>query len=172
MGLIQEFKDFAMRGNVVDLAVGLIIGAEFGKVVNSAVNDLIMPPIGKALGGVNFADLRFSLGESGPNKALKEATAKFEELSAEGSGATEEAVSAAKMSVDSAQKGVDQFGEFLYVNYGQFAQGVINFLIIAFAVFMVVKLMNSMQKKEEAKPAAPPKQEVLLGEIRDLLQKQ
>ncbi len=166
MGFFQEFKDFAMRGNVVDLAVGLIIGAEFGKIVTSAVNDLIMPPIGKALGGVNFTDLAISLGESGPAKAMAKAKA---ELAAAAPDSDEAA--SAQAAIDSAQVGIDKFGEFLYINYGNFVQNVFNFVVIAFAVFIVVKLMNSMKQEEEAAPAAPPKEEVLLTEIRDLLAK-
>lgn len=164
MGIFQEFKDFAMRGNVVDLAVGLIIGAEFGKIVNSAVNDLIMPPIGKALGGVNFTDLRVSIGESGAAKALASAKEKLAEATGDG-------VEAAQAAVTSAEKMVEQYGTELFINYGSFVQNVMNFTVIAFAVFMVVKVMNSMKKKEEAAPAAPPKEEVLLTEIRDLLAK-
>ena len=169
MGIFQEFKDFAMRGNVVDLAVGLIIGAEFGKIVKSAVSDLIMPPIGKALGGVNFTDLRFSLGESGAQAKLTEATGALETATAANDA---DGIAAATTAMESAAKGVAEFGSELYVNYGSFVQNVFNFVVIAFAVFMVVKLMNSLQKKEEeAAPAAPPKEEVLLTEIRDLLAK-
>ncbi len=128
--MMQEFKTFAMRGNVVDLAVGVIIGGAFGPIVGSLVNDVIMPPIGLALGGVDFSGLMIP---------LKEATA------------TSPAVA---------------------IKYGVFINAIINFIIVAFAVFMLIKAMNSMKKKEEAAPATPPpppKQEVLLGEIRDLL---
>ena len=170
MGFIQEFKDFAMRGNVVDLAVGLIIGVEFGKIVNSAVNDLIMPPIGKAMGGVNFTDLRYKLGESGPAKAKKVAEEELADLEAKGI-ASGDAFDSATASLEAANKGIEQFGEMLYIRHGQFIQNVFNFLVIAFAVFMVVKIMNSMKKDEEEAPAAPPKNEVLLEEIRDLLAK-
>ena len=165
MGILQEFKKFAMRGNVVDLAVGLIIGVEFGKIVKSAVSDLIMPPIGKALGGVNFTDLKFSLGESGAAKAL--AAAKESAV-----GATDDAAKAAADAIARATADVATYGETISINYGNFIQNIFNFVIIAFAVFMVVKVMNSMKKKEEAAPAAaPPKEEVLLTEIRDLLAK-
>jgi len=132
MSLGSEFKDFAMKGNVVDMAVGIIIGAAFGKIVASFVADVLMPPIGLALGGVNFTDLAF---------VMKEAVGDTPAVS---------------------------------VLYGKFIQTVIDFLIIAMAVFVGVKAMNSMKKKEEEKPAepeAPPKQEVLLEEIRDLLNK-
>ncbi len=137
MGLISEFKDFINKGNAVDLAVGVVIGAAFGKIVNSIVNDLIMPPIGLALGGVNFTDLKMTLKEAAVDAA----------------GAVIPAVT---------------------VNYGNFIQILIEFLIIAFAIFMVVKGINKMKKAEEAAPAAPPapsKEEKLLAEIRDLLKK-
>jgi len=127
--MLKEFKDFAMRGNVVDMAVGIIIGAAFGKIVASLVSDVIMPPIGMIMGGVSFSDLSLALGT--------------------GEGAAT-------------------------LNYGIFIDTVISFLIIALAVFMLIKAINSMQKKEEEKPAEPPKpsEEVtLLTEIRDLLAK-
>ncbi|MBT8083541.1 MAG: large-conductance mechanosensitive channel protein MscL [Gammaproteobacteria bacterium] len=127
--MLKEFKEFAMRGNVIDMAVGIVIGGAFGKIVSSFVNDVLMPPIGMALGGVDFSDLAIMLGEG------------------------EEAAS---------------------INYGLFVNNVLDFVIIAFAIFMVVKGMNSMKKKEEEKPAAPPepsKEEKLLTEIRDLLSK-
>ncbi len=132
MSFMSEFKDFAMKGNVVDMAVGIIIGAAFGKIVASLVADVIMPPIGLALGGVNFTDLAIVLKEAVGDEA---------------------AVS---------------------IMYGKFVQTVIDFLIIAMAVFVGIKAMNSMKKKEEekpAEPAAPPKEQVLLEEIRDLLKK-
>jgi len=137
MGMIKEFKTFAMKGNVVDMAVGIIIGGAFGKIIASFVNDVLMPPIGMLLGGVDFKELKFIIQEA----AVSEAG---------------EAIAAVS------------------INYGNFIQVSIDFLIIAFAIFMMIKGMNSMQKKEEAKPAAPPapsKEEVLLGEIRDLLKK-
>ena len=127
--MLKEFKDFAMRGNVVDMAVGIIIGAAFGKIVSSLVADVIMPPIGMIMGSVDFSDLSLALG------------------SAEGAAT---------------------------LNYGLFINTVINFMIVAFAIFMLIKGINSMKKKEEAKPAAPPKpsaEETLLTEIRDLLAK-
>lgn len=127
--MLKEFKDFAMRGNVVDMAVGIIIGAAFGKIVSSLVSDVIMPPIGMVMGGVSFSDLSLALGS--------------------GEGAAT-------------------------INYGVFIDTVISFLIIALAVFMLIKAINSMQKKEEEKPAKPPKpsaEETLLTEIRDLLAK-
>ncbi len=127
--MLKEFKDFAMRGNVVDMAVGIIIGAAFGKIVSSLVADVIMPPIGMIMGSVDFSDLAIALGEG-------EAAATL--------------------------------------NYGLFINTVINFLIVAFAIFLLIKGINSMKKKEEAKPAEPPKpsaEESLLTEIRDLLAK-
>jgi large conductance mechanosensitive channel len=136
MGMLKEFKEFAMRGNVVDMAIGIIIGTAFGKIVTSAVNDLIMPPIGMLLGDVKFTDLKLELTKA----------------SIEG-GKVKEAVT---------------------LNYGNFIQVVVDFLIVAFVIFMVIKAINSMKKKEAAAPAAPapPSEEVtLLREIRDSLKK-
>ena len=132
MKMIQEFKQFAMRGNVMDMAIGIIIGAAFGKIISSVVGDVIMPPIGLLLGGVDFSSLAITL------KAGSEGV------------------------------------EPVLLKYGVFINTVIDFLIIAFAIFMVVKGINSMKKKEEEKPAASPaptKSEVLLAEIRDELRK-
>jgi large conductance mechanosensitive channel len=132
MGMMKEFKQFAMRGNVMDMAIGIIIGAAFGKIISSVVGDVIMPPIGLLLGGVDFSNLAITL------KAGSEGV------------------------------------EPVLLKYGVFINSVIDFLIIAFAIFMVVKGINSMKKKEEEKPAAPPapsKEEVLLAEIRDELRK-
>ncbi len=136
MGMIKEFKDFAMRGNVLDMAVGIIIGASFGTIVKSMVDDVIMPPIGYAMDGIDFSELKFTLAEA----------------------VAETATSPAKAAVT--------------INYGTFINNVISFLIVAFVVFMIVKAMNTMMKKEKAAPAPPPaptKDQVLLGEIRDLL---
>lgn len=132
MSMMKEFKAFAMKGNVVDMAVGIVIGAAFGKIITSLVQDVIMPPIGVLLGGVDFSKLGF---------VVKEAT-------------------------DAA--------EAVIIKYGAFLNTILEFVIIAFAIFMVVKGMNNMKKKEEEKPAAPPapsKEETLLSEIRDLLKK-
>ena len=126
--MLKEFKEFAMRGNVVDMAVGIVIGGAFGKIVSSLVNDVIMPPIGMIMGGVDFSSLAIALGEG------------------------EEAAS---------------------INYGVFINTVLDFVIIAFAIFMVIRGMNKMKKKEEEKPAEPPKpseEVVLLTEIRNALQ--
>jgi large conductance mechanosensitive channel len=148
MGFIQEFKEFALKGNVVDLAVGLIIGSEFGKIVNSLVNDVIMPPIGKLIGGVNFVDLKYPLGQT---PVLKDGV----QVMKDGQPVMNEA--------------------FIY--YGKSIQTVINFVIIAFCVFLIVKVMNEakkrMEKKAEDNPQAAevPADIKLLTEIRDLLLK-
>lgn len=130
MSMMSEFREFAMRGNVVDMAVGIVIGAAFGRIVSSFVNDVLMPPLGLAIGGADFSELTVTL-----KAAAGEAAA-------------------------------------VTLNYGLFLQAVIDFVIIAFAIFMVIKAMNSMKKKEAAKPDEPAKQsteEILLTEIRDLL---
>ena len=132
MGLVKEFKTFAMKGNVMDMAIGIIIGAAFGKIVASLVGDVIMPPIGLLLGGTDFSNLAIM---------LKAGTADTEPV---------------------------------MLKYGVFINTLIDFLIIAFAIFIVVKGINRMKKKEEEKPAAPPapsKEEILLTEIRDELRK-
>ena len=129
MGLLKEFKEFAMKGNIIDLAVAVVIGAAFGKIVSSFVDDVLMPPIGMLLGGVDFTDIMIPLKE----------------------GATEE--------------------ESVYIRIGNFIQNIIDFLIVAFSVFVVVKMYQQTQKKEEEKPAAPPisNEEKILAEIRDIL---
>ncbi|PXV65061.1 large conductance mechanosensitive channel [Dysgonomonas alginatilytica] len=135
MAIVKELKAFMMRGNVVDMAVGVIVGGAFGQIVNSLVNDVIMPPIGVLLNGVNFTDLKL---------VIKEA-------SVDAAGTVIPAVS---------------------LNYGNFIQMVINFIIISTAIFFVIRGMNSLQNKKDEVPAAPPapsKEEVLLAEIRDLL---
>ena len=138
--MLDEFRKFAMRGNVVDMAVGIVIGAAFGKIVSSLVNDVLMPPIGLLLGGVDFSNLYINLGPG-----------EFESLlAAEAAGAP-------------------------LIKYGVFVNTLLDFLIVAFAIFMVVRAMNRMKRKEAEAPAAtpePPAQEKLLAEIRDLLQKQ
>jgi large conductance mechanosensitive channel len=130
--MIKEFKEFAMRGNVVDMAVGIIIGGAFGKIVSSFVTDVIMPPIGILLGGMDFSKLSITIKEG--------------------------------------SEGVEP----VLLNYGVFINTVIDFLIIAFAIFMAIKAMNSLKKKQEEAPAAPPEPPAdvkLLTEIRDLLKK-
>jgi large conductance mechanosensitive channel len=130
--MLKEFRDFAMRGNVVDLAVGVIIGAAFGKIVTSAVDDIIMPIVGFLIGGIDFSKLALSLGKT-----------------AEGAPA-------------------------VLIKYGVFINTIIQFIIIAFVLFMIIKAMNTAMKKQEAAPAAPPEptaSEKLLAEIRDALKK-
>jgi len=130
MSMLQEFKEFAVKGNVVDLAVGIIIGGAFGKIVSSFVADVIMPPIGVLVGGVDFSDLAVTL-----KAAVGETPA-------------------------------------VTLNYGNFIQSLVDFTIVAFAIFMMIKLINSLKRKEEAAPEpepAPSKEELLLTEIRDLL---
>ena len=130
MSMIQEFKTFAMRGNVVDMAVGIIVGGAFGKIVSSFVADVIMPPIGILIGGVDFSNLAIVIKEAAGDVAA------------------------------------------VTINYGAFVQTVIDFIIIAFAIFMAIKAMNSLKKKKEETPEespAPSNEEILLTEIRDLL---
>lgn len=129
MSLSKEFKEFAIKGNVIDLAVGVVIGAAFGKIVTSLVEDVIMPPIGMLLGNMDFSDLNLYLGQGSDGKPVT-------------------------------------------LNYGSFITAIIYFVIIAFAIFMLVKAINRMRRKEEAHPTtvpAPTKEESLLAEIRDIL---
>jgi len=137
--MLKEFKDFAMRGNVMDMAIGIIIGGAFTPIVKSLVDDVLMPVIGLFLGDVNFSDMFFVLKEgaeaAGPYATLA--------LAQEAGAVT--------------------------VNYGVFVNTILTFLIVAFAVFLLVKNINRWQKQEEEKPAPPPQQVVLLGEIRDAL---
>ena len=130
MSMMSEFKEFAIKGNAVDMAVGIVIGAAFGKIVSSFVSDVIMPPIGLLIGGVDFSNLAFILKEASGDVAA------------------------------------------VTINYGKFIQTTLDFLIIAFAIFIVVKAINSMKRKEEEAPPSPPepsKEEMLLTEIRDVL---
>ena len=130
MGMVKEFKEFAMKGNMLDMAIGIVIGAAFGKIVSSVVADVLMPPLGMLLGGVNFAALKLTLKEAVGDTAA------------------------------------------VTLNYGAFLQTVVDFVIVAFAIFLMIKGINSMRKKQEEAPAAPappPNQEILLAEIRDLL---
>ncbi|MEM7249945.1 MAG: large-conductance mechanosensitive channel protein MscL [Pseudomonadota bacterium] len=134
MSMMSEFKEFALKGNVVDMAVGIVIGGAFGKIVSSFVSDVLMPPIGMFLGGVDFSNLSIVLQE--------------------------------------AKDGADA----VLLKYGSFIQTIVDFIIIAFAIFLVVKAMNAAKKRFEEEPepeapAEPPKQEVLLEEIRDLLKR-
>ncbi len=128
MGMGADFKEFAMKGNVVDMAVGVIVGAAFGRIVSSLVENVIMPPLGMALSGVNFSDLALTVG-AGPD------------------------------------------GKAILLKYGAFLQSVLDFVIIAFVLFMAIRGINRLKKPPEAVAAAPPRQEVLLEEIRDLLAK-
>lgn len=130
MGFMKEFKEFAMRGNVVDLAVGLIIGAAFGKIVSSLVGDVLMPPLGLLIGGVDFSDLGVTLRAATESAAV------------------------------------------VNLRYGAFLQTIVDFVIVAFAIFLVVKGMNTLKRRKEGAPGAPPapsQEATLLSEIRDLL---
>ena len=132
MGMLKEFKEFAVKGNVVDMAVGIIIGVAFGKIVSSFVADVVMPPLGLLIGGVDFSNLAITL--------------------------------------KAAQEGV----EAVTLNYGLFIQTLFDFIIVAFAIFIAVKMINRLKRKEEIAPTAPPppsNEEKLLAEIRDLLKK-
>ena len=133
MSVLKDFKDFAMRGNVIDLAVGVIIGGAFGKIIASLVADVIMPPIGLLVGGVNFVDLKWQMKPA--------------------------------MIVDGVKKAA------VTLNYGNFIQVTFDFLIFAFCIFLFVRGINSLSKKEAEAPAVPSKEELLLTEIRDLLKK-
>lgn len=130
MGILKEFREFAVKGNVVDMAVGIIIGAAFGKIVSSLVGDVVMPPVGLLVGGVDFSNLVV---------VLKEASGEVPAVT---------------------------------INYGKFIQTVLDFTIVAFAIFAIIKMMNSLKREKEAAPPAPPaptREEELLTEIRDLL---
>ncbi len=135
MSIIKEFKEFAVKGNVIDMAVGIIIGAAFGKIVSSLVNDIVMPPIGWLIGGVDFSDLAVTLPS------------------------------------------VIEGNPAVTISYGQFLQTLIDFTIVAVAIFMLIKLINRLKRKEaetpaEPAPAEPSREEALLTEIRDLLKQQ
>jgi len=133
MSFLKGFREFAMRGNVVDLAVGVIIGAAFGKIVSSLVSDIIMPPLGLLIGGIDFKQFHLVLREAHDNIPA------------------------------------------VVMNYGVFIQNIFDFIIVALAIFVAINLMNKMRRKEEEKPAAPPKpsaEETLLTEIRDLIKEQ
>lgn len=139
MSFIQEFKTFAMKGNVIDMAVGIIIGGAFGKIVSSLVTDIIMPPIGLLIGGVKFENLKLLL----KHPHIDEVSGKMTET--------------------------------ISINYGNFIEATLDFLIIAFSIFIVIKMINNLKKKQAEAPVAPPppsKEEILLTEIRDLLKGQ
>ncbi len=144
MGFIKEFKDFAMRGNLIDFAVGVVVGGAFGKVTSSFVDGIVMPVVGKLIGGQDFSDLKFKIQEG--SKAVMDAAGNV------------------------TMKEVPE----VYIKYGEFITTIIDFMAVAFAMFLVVKAMNNLKKKEADLPAAPPapsKEESLLTEIRDLLKK-
>ncbi len=144
MGLLKDFKKFAVKGNVVDLAVAVIIGAAFGKIITSFVNDVLMPPIGLLLGNMDFKELSWTI-KSGADAVMN------------GDAVVTEAIAP------------------VTINYGMFFQNVVDFVIIAFVIFMMIRAIVKAQKKEEAAPPPPPpgptKEETLLTEIRDLLKK-
>jgi large conductance mechanosensitive channel len=130
MSILKEFKEFAVKGNVVDMAVGIIIGAAFGKIVSSIVSDVIMPPIGLVIGGVDFSKLAITLKQASGDTAA------------------------------------------VVISYGKFIQTVVDFTIVAFAIFMLIKALNTLKRKQEVAvqpPPAPTNEEVLLSEIRDIL---
>lgn len=138
MGIVKEFKEFAVKGNVIDMAVGIIIGAAFGKIVSSVVNDILMPPLGALISGIDFKSLKYVMSPATLDEAGKVVKAEAA------------------------------------INYGNFINEVIVFTIVAFAVFLLVKGINSLKRKEAAAPAAPaapPADVALLTEIRDLLQR-
>jgi large conductance mechanosensitive channel len=143
MSIVKEFKEFAMRGNIVDMAVGIIIGASFGKIITSLVNDVLMPPIGMLLGHVDFSQLHIILQKAQP-------------------------------AVIEGEKIIKPALSQVTLNYGPFIQTLIDFIIVAFCVFLVIKAMNKIMRKEKAAPAAPPapsEEVMLLKEIRDELKK-
>ncbi|HBS63920.1 MULTISPECIES: large-conductance mechanosensitive channel protein MscL [Stenotrophomonas] len=134
MGMITEFKEFAMRGNVIDLAVGVVIGAAFGKIVTALVDKIIMPPLGWLIGRVDFSQLAWTLAPARPGADGKEIPA-------------------------------------VVIGYGDFLNTLVQFVIVAFAIFLVVKVINRLARKKEAAPAAPAEEVLLLREIRDTLKK-
>lgn len=144
MGFIKEFKDFAMRGNLIDFAVGVVVGGAFGKVTSAFVDGIVMPVVGKLIGGQDFSELKFKIQDG------------------------------SKSVMDAAGNIVTKEVPEVYIRYGEFITQIIDFVAVAFAMFLVVKAMNNLKKKEEAAPAAPPaptKDQQLLSEIRDLLKK-
>ncbi len=153
MGLLKEFRDFAMKGNVIDLAVGVVIGAAFGKIIGSLVSNIIMPPLNLLTSryGVNFSDLAWRIRTNAPK------------LNADGTKVLEDG------------KEVLVFQDYPILNYGPFIQSVVDFLLVAAALFIVIKLMNTAKAKfdaaKEEAPAAPPEDVTLLREIRDALVK-
>lgn len=156
MAFFKEFKEFALKGNVMDMAVGVIIGGAFGKIVSSLVNDILMPPIGALIGNTDFSQLRLDISK------VRDMTSGAVQSVGELVGGAGDAAAAAPV-------------EPIYWNYGAFIQQCVDFAILAFCVFLMVKLMNRLMKKKPAAPAAPAapsKEEQLLTEIRDLLKAQ
>lgn len=160
MAFLKEFKEFALKGNVMDMAVGVIIGGAFGKIVSSLVNDILMPPIGALIGNTDFSQLRLDISK------VRDVTSNTMHSVGDmvtGGGDPAQAAAAA---------------EPIYWNYGAFIQQCVDFTILALCVFLMVKLMNRLMKKKEEAPApvpeppAPTKEELLLTEIRDLLKEQ
>ena len=144
MSIIKEFKEFAVKGNLIDFAIGVVVGGAFGKVTTAFVDGMVMPVVGKLIGGQNFSDLKYKIQDG------------------------------SKEVIDSTGNVVSTTVPEVYIEYGQFITTVIDFTVVAFVMFMVIKAMNKLKKNEEAAPSAPPaptKEEVLLGEIRDLLKK-
>ena len=135
MGMVSEFKEFVMKGNLVDMAVGFVMGGAFATVVTSFIKDIFMPPLGKVMGGVDFGSMKYVIQEA--------------VLNADGTEAAAEVA----------------------IRFGNFINTLISFIIVAFVMFMIIKGMNKAKKAEEEAPAAPPANEVLLAEIRDLLKK-
>ena len=144
MSIIKEFKEFAVKGNLIDFAIGVVVGGAFGKVTTAFVDGMVMPVVGKLIGGQNFSDLKYKIQDG------------------------------SKEVIDSTGNVVSTTVPEVYIEYGQFITTVIDFTVVAFVMFMVIKAMNKLKKNEEAAPSAPPaptKEEILLGEIRDLLKK-
>lgn len=165
MGLMKEFREFAMKGNVVDLAVGVIIGAAFGKIVSSLVEDVLMPPIGKLVGNLDFTNLYVSLSDK-----IDQANQKLAATMPSDGGIVEVFSTAARLPLGEAKK----LGPV--IAYGSFITIAINFIIVAFCIFLIIKLMNTARKRFEreqaaaaAAPAVPPADVALLTEIRDIL---
>ena len=177
MGLLQEFKAFALKGNVMDMAVGVIIGGAFGKIVTSLVNDVIMPGVGVLVGGVDFKDLKITLKEGVAAVEAQDAVVATETVFNEAGEVVYNVGDVITPAVE-AVAAVDP----VYLTYGNFIQTTVDFLIIAISVFVMIKLVNklsNLRKKEEAEPEPAPapepeptKEEVLLTEIRDLLKQQ
>ncbi|MBK7683406.1 MAG: large-conductance mechanosensitive channel protein MscL [Bacteroidetes bacterium] len=144
MSFIKEFKEFAVKGNLIDFAIGVVVGGAFGKVTTAFVDGMVMPVVGKLIGGQNFSDLKLKI-QDGSKEVL-----------------------------DSAGNIVSTSVPEVYIKYGEFITTVIDFTVVAFVMFLVIKAMNKLKKNENEAPAAPPaptKEEILLGEIRDLLKK-